>query len=271
MPPNKPKPATRKQSATDANTSDDIENLDSPVTYRGLDAALSRHLDKTIEALQSNLEATTAIANNALALVTKLEKELAAVKEENTKLKKLSQDNTSHIRQLEEHVEDRTNRQLRKTLVFHNIPEEPQESWAQTEKRVAEVIADVCNIQVAEAAENLERVHRSAPNPRYKGNSPRKIFAALYDWKFSEKCKEAFKEKNIAKTSTIYCEQLYGPLTRERRRLAMEERKRLKTNNEIVSAYVDFPAKLMGKTTKEGKYKCIKDFSNVKVKFGKRD
>ena len=113
----------------------------------------------------------------------------------------------------------------------------------------------------------MKEVHRSAPNPRCKGNAPRKIFAALHDRKFSEKCKEAFKEKNIAKTSTIYCEQLYGPLTPERRSLAMKEQKRLETNNELVSAYVYFPAKLVGKTAKEGKYQCIKDFSNVKVKL----
>ena len=267
-----PKPRQgRQHSTTDGDSSVDTD-LDSPVTYRGLDAALNKHLNKTIEALQSNLEATTAIANNALALVSKLEKELSALKEEHNKLKNHCQDNNSHVQLLEERIEDRTNRQLRKTLVFHNIPElSEQESWDQTGKLVAEAIADVCNIKVEEAADNLERVHRSAPNPRYKGKAPRKIYAAIYDWKFSEKCKAAFKDKNIAKTSTIFCEQMYGPLTRERRRLAMLERKRLKANNEITSAYIDFPAKLMAKTNKDGKYKCIKDFSNHKVRIGKRD
>ena len=71
-------------------------------------------------------------------------------------MKNHSHDSTNSIKLLEEHAEDRTNRQLRKTLLFHNIPEELQESWAQTEKRVAEAIGDVCNILVAEAAENLE-------------------------------------------------------------------------------------------------------------------
>ena len=197
MPP-RPKPGTgRHNSTTDGNSSDDT-NLDSPVTYRGLDAALNKHLNKTIEALQSNLEATTAIANNALALVSKLEKELSALREEHNKLKNHSQDNSVNVKALEERIEDRTNRQLRKMLVFNNIPEKEHESWEDTEKLDANATADVCNINVADAAEQLERVHRSAANPRYKGNAPRKIFAALYDWKFSEKCKQAFKDRNIS-------------------------------------------------------------------------
>ena len=259
MPP-KPKKSTTEE-----------DDPDSPVTYRGLESALNKHLNKTIEALQSSLEATTKIANNALTQVTKLEKEVAVLKEEIVKLKKNDAEQTGESKRLEENVEDRTNRQLRKTLVFHNIPEIESETWEQTEKLVAEAIANVCDIKIEEARENLERVHRSAPNPRYKGSAPRKIFAALYDWKFSEKCKAEFKTQNISQSTKIICEQMYGPLTRARRDLAMKERKLLKTNKKVISAYVDFPAKLMAKTKKDGKYELIKDFSKVAVKLGKRN
>ena len=51
----------------------------------------------------------------------------------------------------------------------------------------------------------------------------------------------------------------------------MQERKRLKANNEITWAYIDFLANLMAKTSKDEKYKCLKDFSNHKVRIGKRD
>ena len=75
-----PKPATRDKSTIDGNPSANT-NLDTPVTYRGLDdATLTKHLNKTIEALQTSLEATTALANNALALIAKLEKELSCCK-----------------------------------------------------------------------------------------------------------------------------------------------------------------------------------------------
>ena len=64
---------------------------------------------------------------------------------------------------------------------------------------------------------------------------------------------------------------MYGPLTSERRRLAMKERKILKDNNDIVSGYVAFPAKLMVKKTSNGKYQCHKDFSGVSVKLSIKD
>ena len=64
---------------------------------------------------------------------------------------------------------------------------------------------------------------------------------------------------------------MYGSLTRARRDLAMKERKRLKENNKIISGYVDFPANLMAKSKKDGEYECVKDFSGVEVKLGKRD
>ena len=144
---------------------------DAPITYRGLEAVLTKHLDKTIKALRSTLEGATKIANDALILIKKLEKEIAGLKEENIKLRKNLTNETNNIKQNENKIEDRTNHQLLKTLVFHNIPELESETWDQTEKLVAEAIADVCNIEVKEAAENLERVHRSAPNPRYKGTA----------------------------------------------------------------------------------------------------
>ena len=64
---------------------------------------------------------------------------------------------------------------------------------------------------------------------------------------------------------------MYGPLTRARKDLAVKERKWLKENNKIISAYVNSPAKLMTKSKKDGKYECLKDFSVVEVKLGKRD
>ena len=51
----------------------------------------------------------------------------------------------------------------------------------------------------------------------------------------------------------------------------MKEHKRLKENKENISGYVYFPAKLMAKTKKDGKYELVKDFSVVEMKLGKRD
>ena len=78
-----------------------------------------------------------------------------------------------------------------------------------------------------------------------------------------------FRNQNIAKKTTVTADYKYGPLTSKRRSLAMLERKKLKDNNEIVSGYVAFPARLMVKTSnREGsKYKLHKDFSKEKVSF----
>ena len=58
---------------------------------------------------------------------------------------------------------------------------------------------------------------------------------------------------------------MYGSLTRARRDLPMKENKLFRANKKIVSAKVDFPAKRMAKTKRNGKYESIKG-----VKFGKR-
>ena len=78
-------PKPRNKSVTDNTTVTMIGegDPDAPVTYRGLEAVLAKNLDKMIEALRLNLEATTKIANDALILVKKLEKEIAGLKEEN--------------------------------------------------------------------------------------------------------------------------------------------------------------------------------------------
>ena len=49
---------------------------------------------------------------------------------------------------LEEKLEERTNRQLRKTLVFPEIVEKPEgessESWKESRVKLAEAISEVC-------------------------------------------------------------------------------------------------------------------------------
>ena len=60
-------------------------------------------------------------------------------------------------------------------------------------------------------------------------------------------------------------------MTQQRRNLARQERKTLEEKKEILSAFVAFPAKLMAKTTSEGKYFCLKDLLQVPTTLGKRD
>ena len=151
-----------------------------PVTYAGLDAQLQSHLQKTIDALNAQLDEISLVANNALAKAEKLEAKVIALEAENELLKA----NNTNIIALEERVEERTNRQLRKTLVFRGVPEEKpiaspsagpnqkkaEETWAETTAKLATLINQTCEeVSLDEATYMIERAHRSAPNPRYKG------------------------------------------------------------------------------------------------------
>ena len=178
---------------------------------------------------------------------------------------------------MEERIEDRTNRQLRKTLVFRGIEEDAtdKETWEKTKNKVAEAVEEASDGDISQddAYDMLERVHRAAPNPHYKGTAPRPIFAAIYYWPDAERLVEVFRKANIAKATTYACDFKYGPLTSKRRGLAFKERKKLKDEGTIISGYVAFPARLMVKTSnREGaKYHLHKDFSKEKVAFGERD
>ena len=301
-----PSPAKTNNSTTsdiDDGTADLEDN--SPITKNDLHSALKLHLNPTIDKLQAQLDAVALIAENALKLAEQMEIRLKkseeaqlALKAENNELKYKLKTNSNHIKliednvssnqhSLEERIEDRTNRQLRKTLVFRGIPEQPStatdgaetathktESWQETKDLLADQISEICALPKPDAAAMLERAHRSAPNPRYKGTAPRPIYVALFDWNQSQLCIEKFRQHNITnKNSKIMCEQKYGPITTQRRNQAMMMRKELKDSGEIVAGYVAFPARLMAKTShREGsKYTMVRDFSREPVTLGKRD
>lgn len=195
---------------------------------------------------------------------------------------------SSKVKITEEKVEDRTNRQLRKTLIFKGISEDPDdeqlhnnsnnshkkdtETWNDTERKLAKAIAEITGSEVANCKRWIERCHRAAPRKTKDGRQrpgPRPIFAAFYDWKDSEYVKDEFLKNNIShKASRIYAEQKYGPLTSNRRNQALVIRKQLKAAGTIQSGYVTYAAKLMVKGPGEGtKYYLYKDFSKEEVNF----
>ena len=98
------------------------ENPDAPVTYAQLEAALNKVLGGTLTALQSSIDAISKVAENALALAQKLEARVKALEDENLNLKasigRSEKEMSRRLTALEEKVEERTNRQLRKTLVI---------------------------------------------------------------------------------------------------------------------------------------------------------
>ena len=181
--------------------------------------------------------------------------------------KSKTEDNSSLItvedlRETNERVEERTNRQLRKTLVFRGIPEQEQEkSWKETENILAKRIADTLDIEIEDAATMIDRCHRGG-NPKYYNdkNKPRPIFAAMFKWK---DCEEIIWEARQKKS--VLVDYKYGPLTTRRRNLALQLRRTLINEGTIVKAHVAYPARLMGKSATDKKYREIKDFSKTDV------
>ena len=150
---------------------------------------------------------------------------------------------------LAELCEDRTNRQLRETLVFRNVPEEKDdETYADTKDVVAQLIADHCGIDFDEVRGEIKRAHRETNRrngEEHYRRGKRLIFAAFHSWDLCRTVIETFKQKCIRNVDfNIAADQKYGPLTSRRRSMALKKRKEMKESGEITGGYLEFPAKL---------------------------
>ena len=185
------------------------------------------------------------------------------------------------LNQLIEKVEDRTNRQLRETLVFKNIPEEGRE---ETYMQTKELLATTINRVIPEYSydfvfSQIKRAHRERNRNNDDGRQnlragKRLIFAAFHSWDLCQKVIEVFRQKCIEDVNfNIAADQKYGPLTSKRRQMAFQLRRQLLDAGHISSGFVDFPAKLMvnvpGERRPDGKklYKQHKNFSSDAVEF----
>ena len=172
------------------------------------------------------------------------------------------------IKAIAKKLEDRTNRQLRKTLIFDGLPEIADEKWEDTTRIVAEKIEEVSNgeLSVEHAINVIERAHRGRPS---KHKQHRKIYAAITDWRESEKIKDVFFKKNTdrstSKAQKVYCNQMYGSDTTWRRGQALKLRKDLKAAKTIESGYVKFPAKLMVRYPGNREFELYRNFSDAEV------
>ena len=173
-----------------------------------------------------------------------------------------SEDLAKELDKVKERLEERTNRQLRQTLVIKGVKELPQgETWEQTKELLASTIAKTVKTSYNNAYVMLNRVHRSRPsaNPHKRGQ--RDIFANLFSWDNCERLVKDFRHVNVRGQSDVRVEFKYGPLTTNRRMQAMERRRTLKDSGDIVSGYVAYPARLMAKTRGSSDYRMLENFS----------
>ena len=170
--------------------------------------------------------------------------------------------------EIEELIESRTNRQLRKTLVFRNITENPNEkSWADTDNLLSKTIAKQLDMHKEDTYEMIDRCHRGGDKKYYdQEGKTRPIFAAMISWKDCEEIIEKFRTSN----TRVMVDYKFGPRTTIRRNQALKRRIDLKSDGTIDQGYIQFPARLMGRKNGDAYYKLIEDFSSIPVTLTRR-
>ena len=170
---------------------------------------------------------------------------------------------------IEEKVEERTNRQLRQTLVVRRLKEtEGEKQWEDTTNLVAKEFADLLEIDFDAAKQSINRCHRGGSKKYYdKKGRVRPIYIAMMRWDSCEALIKAAKEKK----PTFFIDYKYGPLTTIRRNQALKMRKALKAEGKIDMGFIKFPAILMGKKAADKSYEVIHDFSKEDVSTFEED
>ena len=201
--------------------------------------------------------------------IENLKQEITLIKEQNMNIMNLSDKSISNIKKLEDRIEERTNRQLRKTIVIKGIQElVGGESWTDTRELVAETLhKHIKHLSYDEALDMFERVHRGPPTKNIGKKNSRDIYAALHEWDDGEYLTRTFRKLNAKnKNLKIYIDYKYGPLTTRRRSEALKLRKELISDGTIVGGYIAYPAKLFVKSAAgDVDYTLLKDFSELEV------
>ena len=224
-----------------------------------------QELLKTLQETNKSLQETVKLLTDRLNSVEETLNELTAEKQlDSPSSSPISSGIEERIIQLEELVEERTNRQLRKTLVIKGISESDQEkTWFDVETRLSQVFAETLDISPDIAKGLIDRCHRGG-NPQYYRSigKPRPIFAAMHSWKVCEDLLwKARKKRNC------FIDYKFGPLTTRRRNLALKKRRELLNNGTVTQAHVAYPARLMGKSKDDKRYRLLEDFSKTNVRL----
>ena len=247
----------------------DIENAVTKA-FHGITAKVD-DLEKAVDANSRDLMLIKNEFDQLKRTIVNQQSEIDSLKYENNNLKSQISECASkaflrRLSDVEELIEERTNRQLRQTLVFRGIEEKGKESWNDTKHRLAESIAETCDITYDEAASSINRCHRSAPRLDKNGRSVRNrpIYANFFSWDKTENIVQCYRDSNIEFPNfNIKADYKYGPLTSKRRSEALKTRKELKDRKIISKGYIQYPAKLRVMYTGENQCRVHQDFSKM--------
>ena len=243
-------------------------------------AALNDKCNSIIDSISENKKAIDEASKTATqayeiaiehsATLLKLEERISELEKTNDDLKQNETLQEKKISTLQVRLEDQTCRNTRTTLIIRGIPaSKEKEKWHETRKSVCTALSKAFKLNYKEVDQMIERIHRRPKSPTDDNNKNDKkqetvIDAKFYDWNDSERILRL--SRKYSKTSKIFIDQRYGPDTTWRRNQALAVRKDLKANEEIVSGFVKYPAKLMVKhNAADEHYTLFKDFSDVTI------
>ena len=111
---------------------------------------------------------------------------------------------SDQVKERSENLEERSNRQLRETLVFKNILENGggEETYKETKELLATTISEICpDVSYDESLRQIKRAHRESGHRRNDEDHPRAgkriIYAAFHSWDLCQKVIETFRQKCI--------------------------------------------------------------------------
>lgn len=227
-------------------------------------------LDKKISLIQQQIdrvadavEEATLIASEALNCTRENKEKIYQLDliytKNSNKLDKLEK----KCKELEDQLDDQTNRNMRTTLVFKGIAGQ-EKSWNETVNLLSEQISTMAedkNITKAAVSMWIERGHRAS---KKDGSN---IIAKFLSWQHSERVKSILIKYNIEskrngnlRTPPIYVEQLLSQKTMVRMNAAKMKRKEMKAEHPDWKLHVVFPAKLMCKKPDDERYSIVSEF-----------
>ena len=147
----------------------------------------------------------------------------------------VTDDLEKRVDELEEKLEARINRQLRKTLILRRVPESANEKqWRDTKAVVASKIAGALDTTEEAALDMIDRCHRGGKKAYYdRVMRDRPIYIAMMRW---EDCEALVTKSQAARD--VFFEHKNGPRTTVRRNMAIKERKALKASGVLDKAFI---------------------------------
>jgi hypothetical protein len=146
-----------------------------------------------------------------------------------------------------------TDDSMRDTLTIHKIPRKiGKETWTDTEKILAQFLADNSNRSMADWLAKIVRAHRGKPTSTV-------IHCLFADWRDSQEVKELFRS-NRGKIGTVYVLEKFSIRTQDRRNLANTKREAERATNPSAKLWIKYPATLMCQLPGEEGYRPIASY-----------